>query len=164
MHDALVTYLSGQRQASLLLTGIGVLGLAAAAIFAQSRWGLRGFAITLAACALFDIAFGVFFYLRASGQLTTLLRELALNVDRFIATEGTRMGTVHANFVRVNYVWFAVTVTAAAVALLNKSRPRVLDIALGILVNASILLAGDLMGERRAAKYVTAIEMRRLRT
>lgn len=65
MHDALITYFSGEKQAGLLLTGLGILGLAAAVIFVQPRWGLRSFGITLAVFALIEMAIGVGLYLRA---------------------------------------------------------------------------------------------------
>ncbi|MGH9969482.1 MAG: hypothetical protein ACREBG_17035 [Pyrinomonadaceae bacterium] len=69
MQDVMLTYFNGERNGGLLLIGIGIVGLAAAATFFQARWGLRPFAVTLAVLALAEIALGLGLYLRTGPQV-----------------------------------------------------------------------------------------------
>jgi len=54
MHDTVMTYFGGEKNAGLLVASLGVIGLAAAALFFPGRWGLRSFAITLAVFAAIE--------------------------------------------------------------------------------------------------------------
>jgi hypothetical protein len=56
------------------------------------------------------------------------------------------------------YVELALIVVSALISVAPKSRPSLTGIALGLLVNAALLLAFDLVAERRGAAYLTAIE------
>jgi hypothetical protein len=72
MQAALTTYFDGEKNAGLLITGIGVAALVLAAVFLQPRWGLRSFAVTLAVIALAEIAIGVGLYLRGATYLNEI--------------------------------------------------------------------------------------------
>jgi len=43
-----MTYFNGEKNGGLILAGLRLAGLAAAAFLLQPRWGLRSFAVTLA--------------------------------------------------------------------------------------------------------------------
>lgn len=64
---------------------------------------------------------------------------------------------VQRNFVVVQYIEVAVIVIAAITAFAQKSRFWVAGVALGLLLNAALLLAFDLVAERRGAAYLAAI-------
>ena len=157
MQDALLTYFNGEKNAGLLLIGIGIAALAAAAIFFQPRSDLRSFAVTLAVLALIEIAIGLGLYLRTGPQVANLLTLLDSNVVQFFSEEGPRMIRVQRNFVVIQYVEVAVIVLAAIIALAQKSRFRLSGIALALLLHAAFLLAFDLVAERRGAIYLAAI-------
>ncbi|MGH7537434.1 MAG: hypothetical protein ACREMF_02260 [Gemmatimonadales bacterium] len=157
MPDALTIYFNGEKNAGLLLTGLGLLGLAAAALFFQPRWGLRSFAVTLAVLALIEIAIGVGLYLRTGPQVSGLLALLGSAATRFFADEGARMARVQRNFLVVQYIEAVVIVVATITALALRHRVAIAGIALGLLLNAA-LLAFDLVAERRGAAYLTTIE------
>lgn len=57
----------------------------------------------------------------------------------------------------VQYIEVAVIVIAAITAFAQKSRFWVAGVALGLLLNAALLLAFDLVAERRGAAYLAAI-------
>ncbi|MGH7613540.1 MAG: hypothetical protein ACREMW_05775 [Gemmatimonadales bacterium] len=158
MQDALTIYFHGEKNAGLVLTGLGLLGLAAAAPFFQPRWGLRSFAVTLAVFALIEIAIGVGLHLRTGPQVSSLLALLGSDATRFVAEEGARMARVQRNFLVVQYIEAVVIVVATITAVALKHRVAIAGIALGLVLNATLLLAFDLVAERRGAAYLTAIE------
>lgn len=159
MQNELVTYFNGEKDGSLLLIGIGVLGLAAATLFMQERWGLRSFAVTLAVFALFEIGTGIGIYVRTGPQVGNLLAQLGSDAALFFSEEGTRMAKVQKTFFLVEYVEVVVIAIMAITAVAQKNRFWLAGIALGVLLNVTLLLAFDLAAERRSATYLGAIEV-----
>jgi hypothetical protein len=160
MQAALTTYFDGEKNAGLLITGIGVAALVLAVVFLQPRWGLRSFAVTLAVIALAEIAIGVGLYLRTGPQVANLVAQLGSDGARFFADEGARMARVQRNVVVIQYIEITVIVTAAIAAFALKNRLSLSGIALGLLCHAAFLLAFDLIAERRGATYLDEIRTR----
>lgn len=160
MQDAMTVYFDGEKNAGLLIAGIGVAALALAAVFYQPRWGLRSFAVALAVLALVEIAIGVGLYLRTGPQVASLLTQLGSDSTRFFADEGARMARVQRNFVIIQYIELTVIVTAAIAAIALKNRFWLSGIALALLCHAAFLLAFDLVAERRGAIYLTELRTR----
>lgn len=158
MQDVLMTYFNGEKNGGLLLIGVGSLGIAAAVLFFQARWGLRPFAVTLGVLALAELALGVGLYLRTDPQVNDLTARLRSEPERFYSTEGARMVRVQRNFVVIEYVELAVIIASALIAVGQKNRQGVMGVALGFLINGAFLLAFDLLAERRGAVYLAAIE------
>lgn len=157
MAEAMLRYFDGEKHGGVLLVAVGLVGLAAAALFFQPRWNLRSLAWTLAVLAILEIALGAGLCLRTGPQVRALLAQLDEDRSGFFAAEGERMGRVQRTFVVVEWIELAVIVVAAAAAVAAKSRPALAGVALGLLLNASFLLAFDLVAERRGAKYLAAI-------
>jgi hypothetical protein len=160
MHDARTTYFDGERNAGLLIAGIGVAAIVLAAVFYQPRWDLRSFAVTLAVVAVAEISIGVGLYLRTGPQVSVLITQLGSDSARFFAEEGTRMARVQRNFVVIQYIELAVIVTTAIAAVALKDRFWLSGIALGLLCHAAFLLAFDLVAEQRGADYLGEIRTR----
>jgi hypothetical protein len=160
MQDALRIYFDGEKYAGLLLAGLAsALLLAAVVIF---RAGHRSFGWTLGALALIQIALGIGLYLRSGPQAGRLAAQLQTDAAGYSSAEGARMARVQKTFVVVEYAEVLLIVACALIALTQKHRPALTGVALGLLVSASILLAFDLLAERRGAAYLEAI--RSLRT
>jgi len=157
MHDALTIYFDGEKNAGLFLAGVGVAVIAAAVFMLRSRVGLRSFAVTLIVLAVAEIALGVGLYLRTGPQVSRLVAQMSSAETRFYADEGTRMARVQKNFVTVEYIEVAIIILSAIVALTQKSRPGIAGVALGLLIHGAILLAFDLIAERRGTAYEAAI-------
>ncbi len=162
MHNALTIYFDGEKHAGLCLAGIGVIGLAAAALFFQARWNVRSLAITLGVMALVQIAIGVGLYLKTGPQVADLVARLGADAGRLYADEGARMAKVQRNFVILEYTWIALIAASAVVAVAMKARFRVTGVALGLLVNFAIILTFDLVAERRGAVYLAALRAQKL--
>src|SRR5437867_7578415 len=100
MHDALMIYFNGEKNAGLFLAGIGLAELAAAALL--FRQDLRSLAATIGVLALAEIALGVGLYLRTDPQVGRLVSQLGAEPARFYTDEGARMARVQRNFVTSN--------------------------------------------------------------
>lgn len=158
MQDVLMTYFNGEKNGGLLLIGVGSLGMAAAVLFFQARWGLRPLAVTLGVLALAELALGVGLYLRTEPQVNDLIARLTSEPERFYSAEGARMVRVQRNFVVIEYVELAIIIASALIAVGQKNHQGVMGVALGLLINGAFLLAFDLLAERRGAVYLAAIE------
>ena len=82
-------------------------------------------------------------------QVSRLDEQVRADPTIFYSAEAERMARVQKNL-------FIIVATAAAAVSL-KLRPGLAGIALGLLISASLLLAFDLLAERRGAEYVAAL-------
>jgi len=157
MLDVLTTYFDGEKNGGLFLAGLGILAIVAATILVRPRFGLRSFAVTLIVLALIEIAIGAGLYLRTDAQVGRLASQLQSDPARFYAGEGARMDRVQRSFIIIQYVEIAVIAICAIMAFAFKRRPVTMGVALGLLIHAALLLAFDLIAERRGAVYLDAI-------
>jgi hypothetical protein len=161
MHDAMTIYFNGEKNAGLFLAAIGVVVVVGAAVLVRARPDYRSLAITLGLLAVIEIAIGAGLYLKTDPQVGRLRAQLDANAATFYADEGARMTRVQRNFVAIEYVEVVLILVSAIVAVVRKDSHAVTGVALGLLINASLLLAFDLLAERRGAAYLTVIEAAR---
>jgi hypothetical protein len=154
-------YFNGEKSAGLFLAAIGIAVVVAATVLFRARPDYRSFAITLGLVALVEVAIGAGLYLKTDSQVGRLRAHLDSNAATFYADEGARMTRVQRNFVLIEYVEVALILVAAVVAVVRKGSHTVTGIALGLLINAALLLAFDLLAERRGAVYLAVIEAAR---
>jgi hypothetical protein len=158
MLDALTVYLDGEKSAGLFLAGIAAAALVAAVILFRTGPNLRSFALTVGILALPEIALGIGLYLRTGPQVSGLVQQLGRDAGAFRSAERVRMTRVQRNFVVIEYVELMSIIATALLAISQKARPGVSGVALGILINAAMLLAFDVIAERRGADYLAAID------
>lgn len=157
MHDALMVYFNGEKYAGLVLAGFAIFAIAAAVLLYRPGGDLRSFAMTLGIIALAEIALGIGLYVRTGPQVRRLEDQLRSDARTFSAEEGTRMARVQKNFVIIEYAELLVIIACALAAVVWKAKPGPSGVALGLLINASVLLAFDVLAERRGAEYVEAL-------
>ena len=157
MQDALTLYFNGEKYAGLLLAGMAFAALVASAVMWRAGSPLRPFSTTVGFFALAEIALGGGLYLRTGPQVNRLDEQLRSDPQSFYSSEAARMRRVQRNFVIVEYVEVVIIVTAAIAALSLKSRSGPAGVALGLLINASVVFAFDVFAERRGAEYVSAL-------
>jgi hypothetical protein len=158
MREALLTYFEGEKLAGLLAAAVGLVSLAAAAVFFQPRWDLRPFAVVLGVVGLVELAVGLGLWVRTGPQVERLLAQLVTDANRFYTEEGARMVKVQKNFITLERVWIGLLGVSTFVALTQKSRPVPFGVALGLMLHAAFFLAFDLVAERRGAEYLVSIE------
>ena len=158
MHDALMVYFNGEKNAGLFLAAAGAAIVAAAAVLFRARSDFRSLAVTLGLLALAEIALGVGLYLRTDPQVSRLVAALGSDAARFSSDELARMVRVQRNFVVIEYVEAAIVIASAVAALVWKDRPGASGVALGLLISAAFLLAFDIVAERRGEVYLQAVQ------
>ncbi len=161
MPDAILVYFNGEKHAGVTIAVLGLLGVVAALLLWQPRWELRSLAVVLGVMGLLELAVGVGLYLKTGPQIDQLLAQLGADAPRLQADELARMIRVQRNFVVLQVLWLALMAASAAVALTQKGRPALWGAALGLLVQAAVFLAFDLVAERRGAAYLAALSVRR---
>jgi hypothetical protein len=157
MHDALTVYFNGEKSAGLVLAGLATTAIVFASLLFRAGGGFRSFATTLVLLALAEAALGVGLHARTGPQVRGLEDQLRSDSPSFYSAERARMARVQRNFVLVEYVEALLIVTTALAALFLKTHSGLLGVALGLLINGSVLLAFDLFAERRGAEYLEAI-------
>jgi len=154
----LTIYFNGEKNAGLFIAVVGAAIVAAAVVLFRARSDFRSFALTLGIVALVEIAIGVGLYLKTDPQVGRLRAQLDSSPSNLYADEGARMARVQRNFVVIEYVEVALIIVTAVVAIARKSNVTLTGVALGLLINAALLLAFDLLAERRGAAYLAALE------
>jgi hypothetical protein len=160
MLNALRIYFDGEKQAGLLLACAAVGVMIVAAAMWRGGSGLRQLAMTLGVIAVAEIALGAGLYLRTGPQVRRLTDQLRLDPAGFYSAEARRMTRVQRNFMIVETIELLIVLGSAVAAISLKTRPELTGVALGLLISASILLAFDLIAERRGAEYLQAITNR----
>jgi len=160
VNETLATYFDGEKNAGLLVAGVGLAVLGAAAVLFPERWGLRSFAITLAVGGVLEVALGLGLYSKTGPQVAKLVGQLASDPAGFYATEQARMAIVQRNFAYLEFGWLALIGSCAAVAVWKKHAPGASGVALGLLLTVVVILAFDLVAERRGAVYLDALGRR----
>ena len=158
MNEALTSYFGGEKNAGLVLAVIGALMLVAAILFLPSKYELRAFAITSGVWGLLELGIGAGLFLKTGGQVAALQTQLAADRTTMIASERPRMEKVQRNFIFLEAAWVASIVIAAVVAWRFKESLTPSGIALGSLINASVLLVFDIVAERRGAVWLEALK------
>jgi len=157
LNEALTTYFDGEKRAGLLVAGVGLAVLGTAALLFPERWGLRSLAMTLAVGGLLELTIGVGLYLKTGPQVAKLVQQLASDPAGFYAAERARMAIVQRNFVYLEFAWVALMAASAAVAVWKKHATLPSGIALGLLLTLPVILAFDVVAERRGASYLEAL-------
>jgi hypothetical protein len=157
MSPLLTTYFDGEKYAGLFLGAIGLAVLAGAGALASSRGQLRAFAITLLVFGLAELAIGFGLYVKSGPQLARLSAQLAGDPTAFYAGEHARMVAVQRTFAIIEVVWLLLIFASAALAYWRKHDVTVSGVALGILVNVALLLAFDIIAERRGGRYLAGL-------
>jgi hypothetical protein len=156
MHDTLVNYFQGEKNAGIFLA---VMSLAALgwAFYARSDADLRGMFWPVALVGFLQLAIGVGLAAKTPAQVGALEAQLASTPDAFYAAERPRMERVQRNFLVIEVVEVALIAAGLALALVMKSRLAWWGVGMGVVLQASVMLVFDLMAERRGEVYFTAL-------
>jgi hypothetical protein len=153
MNDPIAVYFAGEKHGALWCFGLGV----AAAAFAVWVWRtqpqFRMMTIPVGLVALIQLGIGVGLYARTDKQVAHLRADLAEDHAVARSKELNRMERVNASFTMVEIVEAILIVAGLAMALAFRARPMVTAIGLGLLLQASVMLAFDSFAEHRAHVY-----------
>jgi len=150
-------YFAEERRGGAIFLALGLAAVALSMVLAAGSTPYRGMIPPLALLGLVEVGVGGAMFARAPGRADALRKGLEADADGTRAREGRRMQRVLASF-RVCKVAEIVFLTAGVTLLMLFSRRTPWNAAgLGLLVQASVLLVLDRLGERRARDYAAAL-------
>jgi hypothetical protein len=154
--DPVSSYFDAERAESLFFIGVGALALAACAwvVVARRPAFFKGMALSLAIVALIQLAVGITVFVRSPQDDARVHAALQADRAHIAAVEVPRMQAVVRNFVL--YRWIELTLLLVGAVLVARARrgSAVRGAGLGLALQAALMLALDLVAERRAATYL----------
>jgi hypothetical protein len=153
MGDPIEVYFTGEKQGAAACLALGAVALGFSLWAWRSDGAFRAVAIPVVLIGLLQLGIGVGLFLRTDKQVATLRADLLAQPADARAKELARMDRVNASFTVIEYVEAALIITSVALALAMRSRPTVMAIGMGVLVQASVMLVFDLFAEHRAHIY-----------
>lgn len=157
MHAAIITYFKAEKRESLLFMAVGFAAITASVFLWRTGSPWRGMAWPLGAIALIQIVAGSTIYFRTDAQVLGLHTQLAADPDGYIETELPRMETVRRSFTLYKGIEIALLVLGVAGYFLFRERQTLFAVSLGLMFQSALMLALDLVAERRADTYMDHI-------
>lgn len=158
VQDVLQRYFTAEKREAALFLALGLAGIACSTwLFLRPTHGMRAALWPIGAVALIQIVVGSSVYFRTDRQIVTLSTQLHTAPDRFQRDETKRMERVMLAF--RFYKALEVVLLLIGVALLALRRPPSVAFAVGagLVLQASIMLALDLVAERRGEDYLDTV-------
>lgn len=158
LSESLAVYFEGEKSAGLVLAVVGVMALAWGGLVLRGGAGdLRGVLWPVMLVGALQVAVGVGLHARTDGQVAALRAQLDREPAAFFAAERPRMEKVQRNFVYIEWVEVALLALGVALALGRKASPAAWGVGAGMVVQAGVMLAFDLLAERRGAAWLDAL-------
>jgi hypothetical protein len=157
MHVAVIQYFSGEKRESLLFLAAGVLAIVASLFLVRAASPLRGMAYPLSAIALIQLVVGGTVFARTDGQTRALHAQLQRDPRGYAAAELPRMDKVRRSFQIYKVIEIVLLAAGVAGMFLLRERETLYAVALGLALQAALMLVFDLAAERRADIYVNEI-------
>jgi hypothetical protein len=109
--------------------------------------------VPLGLVGLGQLGIGAGLVLKTDPQVRTLSERFASDEAGARAAEQTRMKRVNANFTIIEVVEVVLLVTGVAMALALRSRPALMGVGMGLVVQAAVMLVFDIFAEQRGHEY-----------
>jgi len=157
MHAAVITYFSAEKRESLLFLMAGGAAIAASVWLWSTGSSYRAMVWPLAGIAVIQLVVGWTVWSRTDRQVRDLHTLLARDPAAYVSTEVPRMEVVQKNF----RIYKAIEIALLAAGLLGifllRDRPALHAAAIGLILQAGLMLAFDLVAERRADVYLDQV-------
>lgn len=158
MQDHLTKYFLAEKHESLLFMLIGAAAIAAAIFLFKNDSAYKGLAYPLIAIALIQLVVGGSVYFRTDGQIKNLTEQFKNDPVAYKTDELARMQTVNNNFKIYKIIEIVLVLAGIALTLMFRQHQLLYAIAVGLMIQSSIMLVLDLFAEKRAEEYVKYIE------
>ena len=157
MHAAVITYFSAEKRESLLFLMAGGAAIAGSVWLWVTGSPYRAMVWPLAGIAVIQLVVGWTVWSRTDRQVRDLHTLLAKDPAAYAGAEVPRMETVQKSF----RIYKAIEIALLAAGLLGifllRDRPALHAAAIGLVLQAGLMLAFDLVAERRADVYVDRV-------
>jgi hypothetical protein len=161
MQDAMHAYFVGEKDQGYFWGGVGALALSAGGYLLTRKTDFaRGMAYPLMVVGVIQLAAGVVLFLRTDAQITALDTSLASSARRFRDAELERIRRVNRTFLILEIA--EATLIAGGIGLAGVGASRGNDtmkgVGLGLVMQATAMLALDGVASHRAHVYQSALE------
>jgi hypothetical protein len=152
-------YFAGEKAEAFWILGAGLASLFAAIMlwFVAREPFARGLAMALLIVAGLGIGVGGMVYFRSDAQSQQLIEQRRANPGQFAAEEGPRIQQVVRSFVQYR-IGYGVAVLLALFFVFVMGKPSQHGFAVGLLLLAAMGLTIDFFAERRAERYLQALQ------
>ena len=157
MHAAIITYFKAEKRESLLFMAVGFAAITASVFLWRTGSPWQGMAWPLVAIALIQIVVGSTVYFRTDSQVLGLHTQLAADPGGYVETELPRMEAVRRSFNLYKGIEIALLIAGVAGYFFFRERQTLFAVSLGLMLQAALMLALDLVAERRADVYMDHI-------
>jgi hypothetical protein len=155
LRSSLIHYFQLERLWTIGLSLFGFAALALAVYLWLAKGSFRAAALPLGLCALFELGAGLGVALRTPSQVSALLVQLESGQD--MAAERARMERVAHTFEIVKLVELALILVGVGLVYARRASDFSFAVGVGLIAQCSLLLVFDLIAERRAELYLTAL-------
>jgi len=158
MQDHLTKDFLAEKHESLLFMLIGLAAIVASIFLFKNNSAYKGMAYPLIAIALIQLVVGGSVYFRTDGQIKNLAAQLKTAPAAYKTNELVRMQTVNNNFKIYKIIEIVLLLAGIAMTFMFRQNQLFYAMAIGLIMQASLMLGLDLFAEKRAAEYVKHIE------
>jgi hypothetical protein len=157
MRDAMVRYFAAEKHESLLFMAIGAAAIIASVVLFMTASSYRGMSYPLVVIALIQIAVGGSVYFRTDTQVAALSAQMSREPAAYKAAELARMEKISKNFEIYKVIEIVLLAAGIVMAYALRRSDTFYAVAIGLIMQASVMLVLDLFAERRADTYVVAV-------
>jgi hypothetical protein len=150
------TYFNAEKAESLLFIITGIIALLVSLYFLirVKKSFYTGLVFPLLFIGTIQLAVGTIIYLRSDSDKERVLNYMTLEPERINSEEIPRMAMVMKTFVYYRYIELAFIITGILLMFYIPASDLVKGIGMGLLIQASIILAADYFAERRGEIYL----------
>jgi hypothetical protein len=158
MARVILEYFSGEKLESIvfLIWGIGAILVSLFLWFTGSQY--KAMLYPLTALAIIQITVGGTVYFRTDAQVQTLSERMRSAPMDFRSEELARMKTVSERFKLYKFIEISLLVVGIAISYLWRDNVTGNAIAIGLIIQSTMLLVADLIAEYRAYEYVVKLQ------
>ena len=150
--DPMFRYFEGEKHAGALALALGLLAVAGALWLWRDAGPYRAMLYPLAIVGIIELGVGVGLLVKTGPQVATLTAAIEQTPEVALSRERERIVGVNARFELIKAVELMLIALAAALIVFS-GRPEWVGVGLGILLQATALLAFDIFAEQRAHLY-----------
>lgn len=152
-HDPLLHYFAGEKAGAAVCLALGIGAVLFAFWVWRSHTAFRAMAIPVGLIGLAQLALGAGLWLRTDPQVASLQAGLTDQPQSTREGELARMERVNANFQVIEAAEAALILVSLVLSLAFRGKPTLTAVGMGLLLQASVMLAFDLFAEHRAHVY-----------
>lgn len=157
MLPPILKYFRAEKDAGFYIIVVGAVLILLSAWLWWSGSRYRAMAIPLTVFAILEVTVGTTIYLRTDKQIDTLTEQYYTDREQYGREETARMEKVMSGFRVYKVAEIVVLIAGLALLVVYRRRPTLAAVGAGLVLQAGILLAFDIIAAQRAQMYLDAL-------